>query len=227
MAERERRPTHGCAAAAGAAAKSCGSNAPDARKSPFARKSSAISTSAPSADPSFRLTVEQRLVDHDRSRHLARAVRRTSRPAIRWSSSTPSPTRSASQQARAPAGRNDAVVTGVGKIEGHRARRSRVMDFNFMGGSMGMVVGEKLARLFDHAAEHGGSASWCSRSSGGARMQEGVLSLMQMAKVAGAIGRLRDARICRISRCCAIRPPAAWRRRSRCWAISISPSPAR
>jgi len=68
------------------------------------------------------------------------------------------------------------------------------MDFAFMGGSMGIVVGEKIARLIDHAVKHGlGVVVFCS--SGGARMQEGVLSLMQMAKVAGAIGRLRDARL--------------------------------
>jgi acetyl-CoA carboxylase carboxyl transferase subunit beta len=68
------------------------------------------------------------------------------------------------------------------------------MDFAFMGGSMGTVVGEKIARLIDHAVKLGlGVVVFCS--SGGARMQEGVLSLMQMAKVAGAIGRLRDAHL--------------------------------
>jgi acetyl-CoA carboxylase carboxyl transferase subunit beta len=83
------------------------------------------------------------------------------------------------------------VVAGLGKIEGHPMALA-VMDFAFMGGSMGTVVGEKIARLIDHAAGHGlGVVVFCS--SGGARMQEGVLSLMQMAKVAGAIGRLRDA----------------------------------
>jgi acetyl-CoA carboxylase carboxyl transferase subunit beta len=81
----------------------------------------------------------------------------------------------------------------VGKIEGHPLALA-VMDFAFMGGSMGTVVGEKIVRLIGHAVKHGlGVVVFCS--SGGARMQEGVLSLMQMAKVAGAIGRLRDAHL--------------------------------
>ena len=84
--------------------------------------------------------------------------------------------------ARAPRGRNDAVVTGVGKIEDHPVALA-VMDFDFMGGSMGVVVGEKIARLIDHAVKQRPAAWWCFVSSGGARMQEGVLSLMQMAKV--------------------------------------------
>ena len=103
-------------------------------------------------------------------------------------------------QARRKSGRNDAVVTGVGAIEGRRAAIG-IMDFAFMGGSMGVVVGEKLARLFDHAREAHLPAIVFS-SSGGARMQEGTLSLMQMAKVAAAIGRLRDARIPYIAVAC-------------------------
>ena len=92
------------------------------------------------------------------------------------------------------------MVTGVGKIEGHPAALA-VMDFAFMGGSMGTVVGEKIARLIDHAVKHGlGVVVFCA--SGGARMQEGVLSLMQMAKVAGAIGRLRDAHLPYLSVLC-------------------------
>ena len=109
------------------------------------------------------------------------------------------------------------MVTGVGKIEDHPVALA-VMDFDFMGGSMGTVVGEKIARLFDHAAKRRlPVVVFCS--SGGARMQEGVLSLMQMAKVAAAIARLRDARLPYHLGAAAIRPPAAWRRRSRCWAI--------
>ena len=103
-------------------------------------------------------------------------------------------------QARRQSGRNDAVVTGVGAIEGRRAAIG-IMDFAFMGGSMGLVVGEKLARLFGHAREARLPAIVFS-SSGGARMQEGTLSLMQMAKVAAAIGRLRDARLPYIAVAC-------------------------
>ncbi len=103
-------------------------------------------------------------------------------------------------QARRASGRNDAVVTGVGTIERRRAAIG-IMDFGFMGGSMGVVVGEKLARLFDHArAAH--LPVIVFSSSGGARMQEGTLSLMQMAKVAAAIARLRDARLPYIAVAC-------------------------
>ncbi len=103
-------------------------------------------------------------------------------------------------QARHKSGRNDAVVVGVGAIDGHRAAVG-IMDFAFMGGSMGLVVGEKLALLFDHARESHLPVIVFS-SSGGARMQEGTLSLMQMAKVAVAISRLRDARLPYIAVAC-------------------------
>lgn len=96
--------------------------------------------------------------------------------------------------------RNDAVVTGTGKIEGRPAAVA-VMDFSFMGGSMGVVVGEKLAQLINHGLTRRLPLIAFS-SSGGARMQEGTLSLMQMAKVAAALARLHDARIPYISVLC-------------------------
>ncbi|HKV55214.1 MAG TPA: acetyl-CoA carboxylase, carboxyltransferase subunit beta [Candidatus Binataceae bacterium] len=102
--------------------------------------------------------------------------------------------------ARSSSGRSDAVVTGVGKING-QVTALAVMDFNFMGGSMGVVVGEKLARLVTHAVTRKMPVVVFS-SSGGARMQEGTLSLMQMAKVASALARLRDARLPYISVLC-------------------------
>ncbi len=104
------------------------------------------------------------------------------------------------EQARRASGRNDAVVVGVAEIEGHPAALG-FMDFDFMGGSMGVVVGEKLARIFGHAAARGIPAVVFS-ASGGARMQEGALSLMQMAKVSAAIARLRDARLPYLSVLC-------------------------
>jgi acetyl-CoA carboxylase carboxyl transferase subunit beta len=79
----------------------------------------------------------------------------------------------------------DAVVTGIGKIGPHRAALG-VMDFGFMGGSMGSVVGEKLTRLIERATE-GSLPVVIISTSGGARMQEGVFSLMQMAKTSGAL----------------------------------------
>ena len=104
------------------------------------------------------------------------------------------------EQARANSGRNDAVVVGIGKIE-NRPVAIGVMDFEFMGGSMGVVVGEKLARLFDIARERKLPVI-VFVASGGARMQEGALSLMQMAKVSSAIARFRDARLPYISVLC-------------------------
>ena len=88
-------------------------------------------------------------------------------------------------------GRGEAVLTGRGRIAGVPAAVG-VMDFDFLGGSMGSVVGEKVARLFERAVQLGLPVVTCS-ASGGARMQEGVLSLMQLAKTTAAVGRLHDA----------------------------------
>lgn len=79
----------------------------------------------------------------------------------------------------------DAVVTGVCKIGTHQVALG-VMDFSFMGGSMGSVVGEKLTRLIERATEGNWPVIIIS-TSGGARMQEGCLSLMQMAKTSAAL----------------------------------------
>ena len=88
-------------------------------------------------------------------------------------------------------GYNDAIVTGVGAIEGHQIVLG-ILNFSFMGGSMGSVVGEKIARAVDKAIELKLPLIIVS-ASGGARMQEGILSLMQMAKSSAAIARLGDA----------------------------------
>lgn len=84
----------------------------------------------------------------------------------------------------------EAVITGEAVIDGNPAVIA-VMDFSFMGGSMGSVVGEKIARASETALEK--KVAFISiASSGGARMQEGIFSLMQMAKVSAAVGRLKD-----------------------------------
>jgi acetyl-CoA carboxylase carboxyl transferase subunit beta len=147
----------------------------------------------------LRVTVEQRLsITLDRGTwHELFADLRIGDP-LGFVDSKPYPERM--EQARRKAGRNDAVITGIGKIIGRPAALA-VMDFNFMGGSMGVVVGEKISRLMDHA--HGKRLPVIVfTSSGGARMQEGILSLMQMAKVSAAISRLRDAHIPYISVMC-------------------------
>ena len=85
----------------------------------------------------------------------------------------------------------DAVVTGLGTVGGHPVSLA-VMDFRFMGGSMGSVVGEKIARAIRDAIDKRRSLIIVSQS-GGARMQESILSLMQMAKTSAMLGRLREA----------------------------------
>lgn len=88
-------------------------------------------------------------------------------------------------------GLDDAVITGVASIEGHRVATA-VMDFDFMGGSMGSVVGEKVTRIIEKAIEMR-LPVLAVTSSGGARMQESALSLMQMAKTSCACARLDEA----------------------------------
>ncbi|HHY87149.1 MAG TPA: acetyl-CoA carboxylase carboxyltransferase subunit beta [Verrucomicrobia bacterium] len=82
-------------------------------------------------------------------------------------------------------GLKDAVVTGIGRIDEHRVALG-IMDFAFLGGSMGSVVGEKLTRLIERATEKELPLVIIS-TSGGARMYEGMFSLMQMAKTCGAL----------------------------------------
>ena len=90
-------------------------------------------------------------------------------------------------------GLRDAVVTGHCRLEGMPLALG-VMDFRFMGGSMGSVVGEKLTRLIEGATARR-SPVLIVCASGGARMQEGMLSLMQMAKISGALERHRQAEL--------------------------------
>lgn len=94
-------------------------------------------------------------------------------------------------------GLNDAVKTGSGKIDGIKIALA-CMDFGFIGGSMGSVVGEKIARCIDHAYENKIPMIIISQS-GGARMMEGAFSLMQMAKTSSRLARLADEGIPYIS----------------------------
>jgi acetyl-CoA carboxylase carboxyl transferase subunit beta len=99
--------------------------------------------------------------------------------------------------ARGKGGEADAVYTGTAKLDGLPFNLA-VMNFAFMGGSMGSVVGEKIARLARRSLEKKIPLVIVS-TSGGARMQEGVLSLMQMAKTSAAIAQLHSACIPYIS----------------------------
>jgi len=94
-------------------------------------------------------------------------------------------------------GLNDAVKTGTGKLNGSDVAFG-CMDFRFIGGSMGSVVGEKIARLIDRSFKNKIPLIIIS-ASGGARMMEGAFSLMQMAKTSARLARLADAKIPYIS----------------------------
>ena len=94
-------------------------------------------------------------------------------------------------EAEVKTGLGDAMVIGQARIEDHPCQVA-IMDFGFMGGSMGSVVGEKFSRACDSAAERGETLVSVT-ASGGARMQEGILSLMQLPKTVCAVADLHDA----------------------------------
>lgn len=97
------------------------------------------------------------------------------------------------KQARESSGMAEAIISAKGKVGGHLVFAG-AMDMSFIGGSMGSAVGEKVTRLIERAIEeHGAVVSFSA--SGGARMQEGTLSLMQMAKISSALAALDEARL--------------------------------
>lgn len=100
-------------------------------------------------------------------------------------------------EARKKTGRNDAVIAGIGAIDGRQVSFA-IMDFSFVGGSMGSVVGEKIARAIERSLDRQVPLIIVS-CSGGARMQEGILSLLQMAKTSGLLARLSETKIPYIS----------------------------
>ncbi len=97
------------------------------------------------------------------------------------------------EQAKAVSGLAEAIVSGSGTVGGHLVYAG-AMDMSFIGGSMGSAVGEKITRLIERAVENRGAVVIYS-ASGGARMQEGTLSLMQMGKISAALSRLDEARL--------------------------------
>lgn len=104
------------------------------------------------------------------------------------------------KEAHDKTGLNEAVITGVGEIDGQKVAVA-VMDFEYMGGSMGSVVGEKVTRIMETALELK-IPMIAFTASGGARMQESALSLMQMAKTSCAVARLNEAKILYITVLC-------------------------
>jgi acetyl-CoA carboxylase carboxyl transferase subunit beta len=101
------------------------------------------------------------------------------------------------EQNKKKSGLSEAVISGLATVIGRRVVLA-IMDFSFMGGSMGSVVGEKITRAVETALQERLPLITVS-SSGGARMQEGMLSLMQMAKVSAAIARLKETETLYIS----------------------------
>lgn len=97
------------------------------------------------------------------------------------------------EAAKESSGLPEAIVSGAGKVGGHLVYAG-AMDMSFIGGSMGSAVGEKITRLIERALENRGAVIVFA-ASGGARMQEGTLSLMQMAKISAALAMLHDARL--------------------------------
>ena len=194
MAERESAPV-----ATQAPSDDIWTKCPSCKEMAFRKEVERNLNVCPKCGHHFRVTVAQRLaisVDRGTWRELMADI--AIGDPLGFVDSRPYPKRM--EQARADSGRNDAVVVGFGKIE-NRPVAVGVMDFEFMGGSMGVVVGEKLARLFDIAGERKLPVILFV-ASGGARMQEGALSLMQMAKVSSAIARYRDLRLPYISVLC-------------------------
>ena len=103
------------------------------------------------------------------------------------------PYRDRLREYREKTGLNDAVINARGTMGGAQLTLS-VMEYGFMGGSMGSAVGEKVTRAAERALDDKIPLVVIS-CSGGARMQEGILSLMQMAKIAAALGKLHEARV--------------------------------
>jgi acetyl-CoA carboxylase carboxyl transferase subunit beta len=140
----------------------------------------------------FRISVWERialLLDDEEPRELYAGVSPTD--PLKFTDTKSYKERLKSYQANT--GSKDAVVVVEGTLEGIPVVLA-AMDYSFMGGSMGSVVGEKITRAAELAlATRRPLVVVCA--SGGARMQEGALSLMQMAKISGALGRLADARL--------------------------------
>lgn len=145
-----------------------------------------------------RLTAEQRLqLLLDRGTFVERDATIGSRDVLGFPDQPPYAERLREMQDRA--GQHEAVITGTGCVGGV-AIAIAVFNFHFLGGTMGSAVGEKLTRLIEHAAAARLPLVIVS-ASGGARMQEGIHSLMQMAKLTGALGLLREGGVPYVSIC--------------------------
>ena len=144
----------------------------------------------------FRLSATERLktlFDDERWEELAPNL--TSNDPLQFTDTKPYKSRLANTQKST--GQKDAVIVGVGRINGIEAVIAS-MEYSFIGGSMGVVVGEKIVRGIEMALDRRAPMIIVS-CSGGARMMEGALSLMQMAKISAALARLDRAKLPYIS----------------------------
>lgn len=146
----------------------------------------------PTCDHHFRLSAPERIaLLLDSGSFMERDAGLVSGDPLGFTDSKPYPERI--ESSRAKSGLAEAAIWGMGKIEGQPVALG-LFDFRFMGGSMGSVVGEKVARTFEGALAERVPAIVVS-ASGGARMQEGTISLLQLAKTTAALGRLNEAGI--------------------------------
>ena len=140
----------------------------------------------------FRIDATTRLkalFDHERWEELAPGLK--SNDPLTFTDTKPY--RDRLDKTMASTGKSDAVIVGVGRLDGLQAVIAS-MEYGFIGGSMGVVVGEKIVRGIELAIERRAGVIIVS-CSGGARMMEGTLSLMQMAKISAALARLDRARL--------------------------------
>lgn len=154
------------------------------------------SNCCPKCDYHYRLSADERiqsLADPDSFQEFFSDLQPVD--SLNFVDSEPYPKRLAN--AKEKSGHSEAVIVGTCSIHSLRIALG-VFDFNFMGGSMGSVVGERLTRIIEHALTERLPLIIVS-TSGGARMQESVLSLMQMAKTSVALAKLHEARIPYIS----------------------------
>lgn len=150
----------------------------------------------PKCDYHYRLSAEDRiksLADEGSFVELFEALEPIDSLKFEDTESYPSRLKNAKEKS----GHNEAVIVGKCAMGGYKTCLG-VMDFNFMGGSMGSVVGEKLTRLIETSLKEKTPLVIVS-TSGGARMQESIFSLMQMAKTSAALSRLNQAKVPYIS----------------------------
>jgi acetyl-CoA carboxylase carboxyl transferase subunit beta len=140
----------------------------------------------------FRYSATERLRDlFDDGRYEKLDEDITSGDPLEFIDSKPYPERI--EQARSVSGLPEAMISGKGMVGGHLVHAG-AMDMSFIGGSMGSAVGEKITRIIERALEDR-AAVVIFAASGGARMQEGTLSLMQMAKISAALSRFHEKRL--------------------------------